>query len=136
MHVLCALRLETQGEENKDHICPMSSADHSPPFNTNFPKLINSQMLPQQNIRKRPPYATAALITLSCWRNLRAVKQQLSGYLFSTVVQECRCTRKAGVAGEHPKLERKKESGLCIKVKESVTVVGFSSPGQLRSGTS
>lgn len=45
MHFLWAFTLEKRGGKNKEHICPLSCVDHSPPFNTNFSKLISSQLL-------------------------------------------------------------------------------------------
>lgn len=53
MHVLWTFTLEKEGGKSKEHICARSCVDHSPPFNTNFSKLISSQLLSQYNIPRK-----------------------------------------------------------------------------------
>lgn len=67
------------GAGNKEHICPLSCVDHSPPFNTNFSKRKSSQLLPQQHTARKDLRVLSRGDHIQLLQEGIAVKPQLPG---------------------------------------------------------
>lgn len=131
IYFLWAFTLKKRGGEIKEHICLLSCADHSPPFNTNFSQLIISQLLPQPDTPRRNLHMllqswshSAAGESWDPWSSsCRALDSSLS--LKAAYVQRAWCSWGATRVGEE---------FLWIKEQQRVAARGIPSAIQLLLG--
>lgn len=131
---LWAFTVETGGGKNKERICPLSCVDHTPPFNTNFSKLISSQLLPQYNIPRKDLHMLLQGWSHSAAGGSQSWETAAARHLLSVAAQGCLHAERLVWLGSNLNWRGGRDPCMWVKEKKGLIARGIPSALQLLLG--